>query len=219
MAIAVALLGWLASAGPRPITHLPLLAWRIKLLKLYPFRIADLVVPFTLAVTVAHISIARVTAFPSPHRRALVAGGFAIAYVTALLWPGVDRNPSRMTPAVKADWIAALHWVAAETPGDSLLWTPDEDWAVKWFAARAEFVNFKDCPQDADGIVEWYERRVQLAEWKRAAAADGHFTSEELGLLHAQTGITHIVLSRMGPIDAEPVFANGSFRVYALASP
>lgn len=216
MAIAVAIAGWLAAAGPRPITHLPWLTWRIKLLKLYPFRIADLVVPFTLAVTLAALVAARVAPLPTRRRWALVAGGFVSAFLAALLWPGIDKNPSRMPRPVRADWIAALTWVAAETPRECLLWTPDEDWAVKWFAERPEYVNFKDCPQDAAGIVEWYERRVRLAEWKRDAGSDGLFTAPELAEIGERTGITHVVLSRMGPIEPEPVYTNASFRVFDL---
>jgi hypothetical protein len=216
MAIAIAVIGWLAAAGPRPITHLPLLAWRIKLLKLYPFRIADLAVPFALAVTIAGVAVTQLS-FASSRRRALFAGAFAILFAWALLMPGIDRNSSRMTSARRADWIAALRWIDASTDPSSLLWAADEDWAVKWFAERAEYVNFKDCPQDAAGIIEWYERRVKLAEWRTAAAADGRFTPEELDALHEATGINYLIASRMGPVDAAPAFENSSFRVYTLA--
>lgn len=216
IAIAVAVLGWLAAAGPRPVTYLPWMEWRIKLLKLYPFRIADLAVPFTLAVSITQLASARIAGGVSLLRATIVAGGFAAAFVAALVWPGVDKNPSRMSPRMRADWIAALGWVAAKTPHDCVLWTPDEDWAVKWFAERPEYVNFKDCPQDARGTIDWYERRVLLAEWKRAAAGDGVFTAAEFADLHEKTGITHIVLSRMGPIEPPPVYQNGGFRVFAL---
>ncbi|MBL8849696.1 MAG: hypothetical protein JNG89_08425 [Planctomycetaceae bacterium] len=216
MALAIAAMGWLAAAGPRPITQLPWLAWRIKLLKLYPFRIADLVVPFTLAVTTVRWLSLSIAGAISLRRGTFAAAAYTIAFIASLLWPGVDRNPSRMRPQVREDWIASLNWIRAETPRDSLLWMPDEDWAVKWFAERPEYVNFKDCPQDTAGIIEWYERRVRLAEWKRDAAADGHFSADELAMLHEQMGITHVAASRMGPVDLEPAYSNESFRVYDL---
>jgi len=215
MAIAIAVLGIVAAAGPRPITQLPLLGWRIKLLKLYPFRIADLAVPFALAVTIANIAVARLS-FASSRRRGLFAAAFAALFAWSLLMPGIDRNASRMPPSRRADWIALLRWIEQTTPQSTLLWTADEDWAVKWFAERAEYVNFKDCPQDAAGIIEWYERRVRLAEWRTAAASDGLFTADELAALRESTGITHLIASRMGPIDAAPAFENESFRVYSL---
>ena len=216
MAVAIAVCGWIAAAGPRPITHLPLLAWRLKLLKLYPFRIVDLLLPFALAVTLIQWFVTRFSPAPTRGNRTTIAVGFACIYITSLLIPTVDRNPSRMSRQAKSDWIAALRWIAAETPQDTLLWTPDEDWAVKWFAERPEYVNFKDCPQDSAGIVEWYRRRVWLAKWKRAAAQDGLFTAEELQQVHAETGTTHLVVSRMGPIAAAPVYRNDSFRIYDL---
>jgi hypothetical protein len=218
MAIAIGVIGCLAAAGPRPITQLPLLAWRIKLLKLYPFRIADLAVPFTLAVTIASIAAARLSA-ASSRRRAMFAGAFAVLFGWTLLLPAIDRNSSRMSPARRADWIAALRWIDASTDPYSLLWAADEDWAVKWFAERGEYVNFKDCPQDAAGIIEWYERRVKLAEWRAAASADGRFARDELDTLHRSTGISHVIASRMGPVEATPAFENSSFRIYSLAEP
>lgn len=213
VALAIGVVGWVAAAGPRPITHLPLLSLRIKLLKLYPFRIADLSVPFALAVAVVQMVTVRAAGTSGNRRRMLIAA----AFVASLLLPGADKNPSRMTPSVRADWIAALGWIKSETTHEIVLWMPDEDWAVKWFCERPEYVNFKDCPQDAAGIVEWYERRVRLAEWKRAAAADGRLSIEELAELHEQTGITHVVASRIGPVDLEPVYANASFRAYDIA--
>lgn len=216
MSIAVAVAGGLAAAGPRPITQLPWLAWRLKLLKLYPFRIADLAIPFALAATLAQVASLRLSS-ASVHRRTVFACGFAAVFTLALLLPGVDRNPSRMLANRRADWIAALRWIDASAPTRSLLWAADEDWAVKWFAQRPEFVNFKDCPQDAAGLVDWYERRVLLAEWKLAAGKDRVFTPDELTALHASTGITHIIASRLGPVESPPAFENGSFRVYAIA--
>jgi hypothetical protein len=215
LAIAIAVAGWLAAAGPRPITHLPLLEWRIKLLKLYPFRIADLAIPFTLAVTIVSVVSTQLSA-AKPRRRAVAACGFASAFAASLLLRGTDQNPSRMPPARRSDWIAALHWIDAQAPRPALLWAADEDWAVKWFAERAEYVNFKDCPQDAAGIVEWYDRRVKLAEWRTAASTDGRFTPSELDALHEATGIDYLIASRMGPVDTAPAFENSSFRVYLL---
>lgn len=217
-ALLVAVLGWLVAAGPRPITELPLLSWRIKLLKLYPFRIMDLAVPFVLSVTV--VRLARLHAASARRAGRLMIGcALAAAFAVAVALPGVDRNPSRMAPGVRADWIDALQWVSTSTPADSLLWTPNEDWAVKWYAERPEYVNYKDCPQDAAGIVEWYRRRVLLAEWARAAHADGRITSGELAELHDRTGITHLVSSRFGPVGVQPRYANRTFRVYELAAP
>ena len=217
VAVAIAAIGWLSAAGPRPITHLPWLEWRLKLLKLYPFRIADLVIPFTLAITLTEWAVIRAGTSAWTSRRMIVCSASIVVFAASLWIPTVDRNPSRMSPQVKADWIATLDWIEGATPTESLLWTPDEDWAVKWFSERPEYVNFKDCPQDAAGIVEWYRRRVWLAKWKRAAATDGVFTSEELQRMHAETGITHLIVSRMGPIEPEPVFANASFRAFEVA--
>ena len=87
---------------------------------------------------------------------------------------------------------------------------------MKWYAQRPEYVNYKDCPQDAAKIVEWYERLVFMSQWSREHYGDALFSIEELEDLHQQTGITHLLVSRYGPMEQQPVFDNGSFRVYEI---
>ena len=45
---------------------------------------------------------------------------------------------------------------------------------------------------------------------------DGRITLAELDSLHDQTSITHLIVSRLGPIETEPVYQNGTYRVYQL---
>ncbi len=217
MSVVIALAGVLIGWGPRPIEEMPLAALRARLLKFYPFRLADVMVPLMLAVTggvrVAH-SLRRGT---SSRRRAL--GWFTLAlgaYLVSIVLPHVDRNPSRMSTARQTDWIAALSWVDDHAPADAFLYAANENWAVKWFANRAEYVSYKDCPQDAAGIVEWARRLRWLNQWSRESFADGRCSTDELAHLREETGITHLIASRFGPTDMTPVYRNESFRVYEL---
>ena len=216
-AIGLCVLGWLMAAGPRPFNEMPLYAVRIRFLKLYPFRVADLAVPLAVAVTavVAADRKLRGAVTTAPLRRGLHVA-FAGALALAMMLPGPDRNPSRMDSARHNAWIDACRWLRDETPVDALVYAANEDWAIKWYAQRAEYVNFKDCPQDAAGIVEWHDRRVQVARWVRDNYADRRFSPEELHALHRQTRITHLIVSRFGPIDLLPVYENRSFRIYDI---
>lgn len=218
-AVGLAAAGWLAGAGPRPLQELPFSAARVRFLKLYPFRIADLAVPLMVAVSaVAAADHALRAAGEGRWFRRGMHFAFAAALWLAVVLPGADRNPSRMSPARYADWLAACEWLRTETPAVSLVYAPNEDWAIKWFAGRAEYVNFKDCPQDARGIVEWHRRLVLLRDWSVEFYVDHRFSVEETRALHERTGITHLVVSRLGPIDLEPVHENDSFRIYDIRS-
>lgn len=215
-AILIAGIGYAAALGPRPFDQLPMLAWRIRLLKLYPFRIADLAVPVSLAILLVSTLEPRSRGSGPSNRggwRAALLSCVVVALALGL--PGRDRSPSRMPPDKEADWIAACNWIRQNTPEDALLYAANEDWAVKWYAQRPEYVNYKDCPQDAAGIIEWYRRLVFMSAWARRHYDDALFSSAELQDLHDETGITHLLVSRFGPMEAQPVYANDSFRVYA----
>jgi hypothetical protein len=207
------LVGW----GPRPIDQMPLARGRVWLLKFYPFRLADLLLPLLLSV----VMYERMNLWASMQSSGWKRRGAGLLAATAFglaLWiPGADRNSSRLMPTQEADWIAACEWIRERTPENALLYAANEDWAVKWFAHRAEYVNYKDCPQDAAGILEWVRRLRTLNRWHRAAFADGRLSEDDLQSLHDQTGITHLLVSRLGPIDREPVYRNASFRVYDIA--
>lgn len=230
VSLLIAAAGYVAAAGARPLDQLPLVEWRIRLLKLYPFRIADLAAPICVAVAAVDAAVTRFLPAGADvggvgrgggtamKRRWAATGGAVLAAALALGLPGLDRHPSRMSGAVRADWIAACEWLRTQAPADSLIYAANEDWAVKWYAQRPEYVNYKDCPQDAAGIVKWYERLVFMSKWSRDHYEDGLFSTAELAGLHRQTGITHLLVSRYGPMEQEPVFANASFRVYEIGA-
>ncbi|MGE0378832.1 MAG: DUF6798 domain-containing protein, partial [Planctomycetaceae bacterium] len=207
------LIGW----GPRPLSGMPFSILRVWWLKFYPFRLADLFVPILVSVTVmaaCHATLLRSTL--SMWQRRAIQILAAVAFLASLVLPTPDRNPSRMTAAKQADWLDVCRWIREQTPADALLYAANEDWAVKWFAERPEFVNYKDCPQDTEGIIEWARRLRLVNGWAGEAFTDGRCSADELAQLHTDTGITHLTASRLGPIDLEPAYRNGHFRVYAI---
>jgi hypothetical protein len=94
--------------------------------------------------------------------------------------------------------------------------SPTNGWAFKWFARRAEYVAFKDCPQDAAGIVEWNRRLNFLQHWYETRYDDQFYSRAELRDLQKKTGITHLLVDRLGPMDLDPIYHNGTFKVYDL---
>jgi len=212
-AIIFGLIGVAIGYGPRPLSEMPGAEWRIKALKFYPFRLPDMVVPIAVAFAFAQ----RFKASMAQNR--FTQFGIVILSVgliaASLFIPGRDQNPSGMDSARRERWIAACHWLRDETAPGDLIYAPNEKWAVKWFTERPEYLSPKDCPQDAAGIIEWNNRRWLLHYWKRDSFADATVSVEELHDLHDKTGIKWVLVSRMGPIEATPVYKNAVFQIYS----
>lgn len=214
----IALTGIAIGWGPRPLKELPGYEWRITALKFYPFRLADLLVPVALSFVAANRVVIAAQRFV-PHNS---LRGFLIVVLCGVLTlagigiPGPDRNPSRMSPAKRKNWIAACQWVEQNSAETELVYSFDNQWGVKWFANRAEYVNYKDCPQDPASIIEWNQRRWLISRWKNKAFADGRVSTEELENLAKQTKVSIFICDRMGPIDQEPDYRNQDFRVYRM---
>ncbi|MCA9029288.1 MAG: hypothetical protein KDA66_00690 [Planctomycetaceae bacterium] len=218
----VAAVGVVVAWGPRPLKTLAFSGLRVKLLKFYPFRLADVLVPIAVAFEIA----AYLSKFPPTfgsrvsagmRKPTLITGALSLILVTAFV-PGSDQNPSDMNATRRADWIATCEWVRENTPQDAVLYATNERWAVKWFAQRSEYVNYKDCPQDAASIMDWNRRQWDVSDWQAMAFQDWRVTPEELQALHEETGITHLIVSRMGPFLVDPVFEQGDFKVYVIGA-
>jgi hypothetical protein len=215
------LIGW----GPRPMEAMPWYKVRMSLLRFYPFRLFDVVLPMAFAVTLSEWLAARLDqpatqanefAGQSCNRQRIAAALCVVILVAATLTPTSNGRPSVLTGQRLADWREVCHWIAKNTPSDAVMLTPEESWAFKWYAERAEYVNLKDCPQDAAGIIEWNRRLRFLGKWTSDNYSDNQYDPDELRALRRRTGITHIVASRLGPIATAPIHENSSFRVYAI---
>jgi hypothetical protein len=193
---------------------------RWKCLKLYPFRLFDAMLPIGVAITTAGLvrrSCELVCRSQGISRRLSVSALWLACGIPALatvLEPADDARPT-LDAKELADWRDVCKWTLDNTPANALILTPvQESWAFKWYAQRAEFVSFKDCPQDGPGILEWNNRLVFLREWSEAALPNG-YSRDEVEVLRRR-GITHIIARRLGPFNFEPIYSNDTFRVYRL---
>jgi hypothetical protein len=222
-AVLFAIAGLLVGAGPRPANLMPYFAERMNLLKFYPFRLADVLVPVAVSVAVLEWLERK---SDSSGKNALAvnksmngaAGLSALLFLAALARAHSIVEVNRYSGELRADWLSVCHWIDESLPRDALVQAPHNGWAFKWFAGRAEYVAFKDCPQDAAGIVEWNRRLLFLKKWYEYQYADEYYSAEELRDLRRQTGITHLLTDRLGPLALEPVYRNETFQVYDLSS-
>ena len=209
--VVFALAGLLVGAGSRPAATMPWFMERAGLLKFYPFRLADVLVP--LAVSMVLVGALERRTRPMT-KWCLGAVLFALALARA--HSVVETN--RYSGELRADWIAACQWIDGHLPHAAVVQAPHNGWAFKWFAHRAEYVTFKDCPQDAAGIVEWNRRLVFLKKWYEDQYVDQFYSADELRGFRRATGITHLLTDRLGPLELEPVYRNETFQVYDLSS-
>ena len=217
-ALAGILIGW----GPRPPIRMLLYDQRMNLLKFYPFRLADVLLP--IAVAVSLVSVLERTAFKATSSRTWRTFLSHPLWILTLffiagLWRAHSLSETnRYSLEDRADWLDVCSWIEHHLPSDALVQTPTNGWAFKWFAGRAEYVAFKDCPQDAVGIVEWNTRLNFLQKWFENNYVDEFYSAGELKSLRQKTGLTHLLTDRLGPLELEPIYRNGTFQVYDLSS-
>ena len=155
------------------------------LLRYYWFRMADVLVPLGVA-----LEIIRALALFERYRPAWAQWGLLVAMSLAGIHLGavvIERQNNLRPPADKsitnlAAWRDICAWVAANTPPDALFLTPRNTQSFHWYAGRAEVVGYKDIPQDAVGIVEWWQRIGDLYRQRPSAPdAEGFASLAELG--------------------------------------
>jgi len=193
---------------------------RWKVLKLYPFRLFDAMLPIAVAITLAGLArrwCERACQVPNVRPRRTVPLIWFLCGIPALIVcinVASDARP-QMNATELSDWLDACRWIERNTPPNALILTPtQESWAFKWYAQRAEYVSYKDCPQDGPGIIEWNKRLLFLADWTEQHLEKG-YTAADLAPLR-ERGISYIVALRLGPFDFDPAYRNATFRIYRI---
>ena len=168
-AILIAVVGLVVGSLP---PSLPDLAAR--LLRYYWFRLTDAIVPLLTGLIVM-----RLVVHGGKHR----AFGVSLLAMSIVLMAGSIYRKSTLivppstsnellgwdvhaTPAqqqqVYRDWRSVCRWAETATDDDEIFLTPRHQQTFKWYAQRAEVVNWKDVPQDAAKLREWYRRFRQV---------------------------------------------------------
>ena len=178
--------------------------WRAALLKFYPFRTFDALLPIVSGLLVG-LSLQRLMA---DRWRELAAVFLVVSCGLPFVPATLKREtvPAGYAADQFADWQAACTWIQKETPPSALFLTPRESFAFKWMAERAEYVCYKDCPQDAVGILEWNRRLWWLNRWTLKSSTDGVYNHSDLEELREETGCDFVVTRILGPFETAPVW-------------
>ncbi|MCA9057592.1 MAG: hypothetical protein KDA85_03805, partial [Planctomycetaceae bacterium] len=186
MSAVIAGVGFTIGFHAEPAEQLTDWQWRAALLKFYPFRLFDALLPVTASLTV--ILLLQTLLAPwqpqlSSFRLRSAVVLLAVLTMIGVSWIHRSQAPAFYTPAQYVSWQHACEFIRTKTPDESLIVTPSVSWGFKWYAQRAEYVCFKDCPQEAAGILEWNRRLWLLADWRKTSYRDGVVTDDELSVL------------------------------------
>jgi hypothetical protein len=196
------------------------------LLRYYWFRIADVLLPVGLGLLIARWIVQLVTARSARGTMALAAAIAAVMLHLSnlLLQRGLHASPPADRQLLSSqDWQEVCRWVSENTPKDAVFLTPRLASTFRWYANRAEVVSWKDVPQDAAGIVEWWRRlrdvhgytqRGAVAYWRPKLS---NASPAELSRLAREYDATYMITESLPPLPLELVSPpNGSYSVYRL---
>lgn len=122
------------------------------------------------------------------------------------------------------DWQNVCNWIDQTFPDDEIFITPRHQQTFKWFAQRAEVVNWKDVPQDADSLVDWYRRFFDIYP-RRLGTVRVTIRYDELNRFRDQYGARLMVVDRRIMGDSLPLVRvypsdgtakNATYAIYRL---
>ncbi len=167
-------------------------------------------------------------------RPAIGKGLLAAVVVIAALHVGdfAVRRPIPTVPRAArlrdyAAWRDVCDWIAQspEIPADATFLTPRMNQTFKWYAGRSEVANWKEIPQDARSMVEWWDRLVQLHgtgsndrrfRWRASLA---ELPPQRLRQLGERYDAGYLVTESQPPLDLPLLYRNRTYAVYRLDTP
>ena len=189
----------------------------VGLLRFYPFRLLDGLLPVVAALELVAAWQGGTLRETQPWwgRPRTGLAGLVVAVLLLLAWPQPDRVQPPWKPDNLAAWRDVCDWVSREVPPEAICLTPKYSSGFKWWAQRAEFATWKDCPQDAANLIEWKDRLKYVADWREKYFTQG-FGPAALGDLRQMAAIDYVIAWNADPFSTEPLYRNGSFSVYRV---
>lgn len=102
------------------------------------------------------------------------------------------------------DWQKVCQWIDRSFAADEIFITPRHQQTFKWFSNRAEVVNWKDVPQDADSLVQWYQRFFDIYP-RRLGTVRVTIRYDELNRFRDQYGANFMIVDRRIMGDSLPL--------------
>ena len=191
------------------------------LLRFYWFRLSDFAIPLTIALAATFLMRLWLSK-PLDRFRRLAAAVVVSCIVGAGLLMIIERHQYGIPKADRAslpqyvydpglteqtynDWRSVCNWIRANTPPDAIFITPDQQQTFKWYAQRTEIVCWKDVPQDAASMIEWWARVEEIIHpQRRSALGMLIYDDSQLAELADKYDATHLLLPRSVYEIAQP---------------
>ncbi|WP_145059613.1 DUF6798 domain-containing protein [Adhaeretor mobilis] len=202
------------------------------LLRYYWFRQADVAVPLATAMGVALLAgqLSRRIADESPARSspswlsscvvlaAMFTAGWHLVGSVGDRWKN-PKPPGARQMATLEDWQDACDWIREETPPDAIFLVDRQAQSFKWYAARGDVANWKDIPQDAVGIIDWYARCRNVYNpggSERAVGTLANQARHRIPTLARDHRATHAITRNSPNLRLPVVYENATYAVYKL---
>lgn len=196
------------------------------LLRFYWFRLSDAMVPIGVALF-GTLLVARLI---DDHRRLAVSLVAAAGLLAAgqLAYPLASGEAATMVDEFpyQNEWRDVCRWIAeSNIPADARFLTPRTAQTFKWQTGRAEVGNWKEVPQDAGSLVEWWQRMNQLHASGLQPPDEPWFQSllerdaDTLNALGRRYGADYLVDFSSQRLPLELLYENDAYAVYRLHSP
>ncbi len=194
-------------------------------LRFYWHRLSDVMVPVGVAIGCAAWIEAQSVFRPSRAAWAMIAAiGVATSLMGYHIW---QRSLPPATHVVRhddsTDWRRVCRWIADNTPPNARVFTPISQRTFKWYAQRSEVVTWKDIPQDAAGIAEWWQRFQRAKTFRRRLHEPPELIFGELQSMAEDYQFQYVLVSGFSPRPTwcgQPVvYADGGYLVVRLMSP
>ena len=198
----------------------PILAGR--LLRFYWFRLADVMLPAGIALSVMVRAAALL-----PERRLFSRSLVAVATLLLLVAPFHDAFLLHRVPAADRkisplpeqweQWKATCKFAREQTSPDAVFLTPKYSHTFKWYADRSEVANWKELPQDAPSVIVWWERieTIHPATPDRKNSLTNR-SREELRSIGRRYKADYLVTEADPVLDLPAIYRNDSFAIYSL---
>ncbi len=201
------------------------------LLRYYWFRQADTILPA--AVALALVCVAIELRRHAPRAAQLATAVVVLACAAHLMRITAERWRTPFPPGIArmhdpVAWVAACEWIRGHAPPRAVCLIPRHAQSFNWYASRADVVNWKDIPQDAKSVIQWFAR---IEDVFPAVGIEGETyilsSPEQWGAVRAlqvahKYGADYIVARSEPPLGLREVFAATSdplrpgYSVYAV---
>ena len=198
------------------------------LLRYYWFRLADVMIPAGVAVAAMRWDQEKPSSqagISNVYRAILLAAVFLHlgSYLYIRVRQQIPRADENRVENYAA-WRDACRWVAesGQVPKGSRFLTPRLSQTFRWYARRADVVNWKDIPQDARSIVWWWHALCEVhayrdpagqLRWLPNLAQAG---TDRIVSLARRYQAQYVLVPSWPPLELPIVYQNSTYTIYQV---